>query len=704
MAEMTLAEKARAARKAAEDATAPPKGDGSKPKKSLADRAKEIRAGNDIVDASKETAGEASDVGSMADAAISFGSGIPRGILSLLGIPGSLEAAGKESEYEAAKKLYALPESEKAKFRDMQFYGRPVDMGRFFDKPPVQRPRSGLPTMEEVISGTASMLPESLQPALTYEPKTAYGRIARTAGEFTGGALIPGGLTSSTLKAAAPYSAVGALAGAAEEVEPGYGGILGMGLTVPVAVMQAKKGRATKILEDIKSARPEALALQAAGKQVGVPLSAAETLGSEQVKTLAEQAAKQPSAARILDPMIEARATQIPEAIERGLLEVSTPIEAPLGVSRQASKAAEKAVKEAKGVRSDAVDALYKRAKTQNIEPSSIQKVVDKAESEKVNRSPAVQKEIDDYIKQLFDKDGNPITNLGALDDIYATTRDAQFIPVTTKAEAGKAKASGAVAKINKELKAVTNVNDDLRAARELFEAESETFATKVGDTGVESIAKAGSNPNAVISAISGPKARAGTIKSVADQLNKQDKTVFPKVARYYFEEASSKALKDKPVERAFRFVDSVRGTKLKKQNFDAIISGVARAKGRNEERVVRAANKLMDVLKATEETKALRSSSGVTEPVKAEGGLLSRGLLGITDTISDKMRNMGAKKFYKQFAEAMVSDDSIEALEKLARTNATRDQYAAFLNSLIVSSREPTGGLLAGEQDTWYK
>ena len=169
-------------------------------------------------------------------------------------------------------------------------------------------------------------------------------------------------------------------------------------------------------------------------------------------------------------------------------------------------------------------------------------------------------------------------------------------------------------------------------------------------------------------------------------------------MARYYFEEASSKALKDKPVERAFRFVDSVRGTKLKKQNFDAIISGVARAKGKNEERVVRAANKLMDVLKATEETKALRTPSGATEPVKAEGGLLSRGALGITETISNKIRNMGAKRFYKQFAEAMVADDSIKALEKLARTNATRDQYAAFLNTLIVPARDTTGGLLAGD------
>ena len=128
------------------------------------------------------------------------------------------------------------------------------------------------------------------------------------------------------------------------------------------------------------------------------------------------------------------------------------------------------------------------------------------------------------------------------------------------------------------------------------------------------------------------------------------------------------------------------------------MIAGVAKAKGQDAKSVVTAVNKVMDVLKATGETKALRTPPGVTESVKAEGGLLSRGPLGIIDTISDKMRSMGAKKFYKQFAEAMVSDDSIKALEKLARTNATRDQYAAFLNTMIVPARDTTGGLLAGE------
>jgi len=644
-------------------------------------------------DLPSETTGEADSPSSTLDAVASFFSGVPRGALSILGIPGSLEAAGKESEYAAAQQLYALPESEKAKFRDMQFYGKPVDMGRFFDKPPVQRPRSGLPTMGEVISGAASMLPESLQPALTYEPKTPAGRISRTAGEFTGGALVPGGLTRSALRTAAPYSAVGAVAGAAEEIGPGYGGPVGMALTVPVAVAQARRGKASRMLQAIDEAGPEALALQKAGRQVGVPLTAAETLRDPRISRLADEAARQPQAAERMRPFVEARETQVPEAIERGLLEVGMPTEAPLSVSRQASKAAEKAVSEANGVRSEAVKSLYQRAKTQDIEPSAIQQVVDKAEELKANRSPAVQKEIDDYIKELFDKDGNPITNLGALDDIYATTRDAQFIPVTTKAEAGKAKASGAVAEINKELKAVTNVNDDLRAARELFEAESETLATKVGDTGIESIAKAGSNPTAVVSAISGSKARGSTIRSVADQLNKQDKTVFPKVARYYFEEASSQAIRGEPAKGGFRFEKAVRGSPLKQERFDAIIAGVARAKGKSEERVVKAANKLMDVLEATGKTKGLLEPTGaVSAPGIKFGGIIER--------LISKIERATDANFYNKFVDAIVSDDSITALERLARTDAKMDKYAAFLNTLVVPARDTTGGLLAGEQE----
>ena len=238
-----------------------------------------------------------------------------------------------------------------------------------------------------------------------------------------------------------------------------------------------------------------------------------------------------------------------------------------------------------------------------------------------------------------------------------------------------------------------SKASDDLKAAREIFEAESEKLAAKVGDTGVQSIAKAGSNPNAVVGAISGPKARAGTIKSVADQLNKQDKTVFPKVARYWFEEASSQAIRDEPARGGYRFNKAVRGTPLKKKNFDAVIAGVARAKGKNEERVVKAANKLMDVLEATRGTKGLLEPTGAITPPGAKFG-------EIIGMIKSRFERASDAKFYNQFVDALLSDDSIAAMERLARTNATRDQYAAFLNTIIQPTREVSGGLLAGPQE----
>jgi hypothetical protein len=659
----------------------------------------------------------------MADAAISFGSGIPRGILSLLGIPGSLEAAGKESEYEAAKKLYALPESEKAKFRDMQFYGRPVDMSRFFDKPPVQRPRSGLPTMGEVISGTAGMLPESLQPALTYEPKTAYGRIARTAGEFTGGALIPGGLTSSTLKAAAPYSVVGALAGAAEEVEPGYGGPAGMALTVPVALVQARKGRATKILEDIKSAGPEAIALQAAGREVGVPLSAAETLGSEQVKTLAEQAAKQPSAARILDPMIEARATQVPSA-QAGLLDDIFPATTdPRAVSRQAQEAASAEMAAVKKQRQEVTSPLYEAAGKKIVSEPAIDELIALAREAKKGVSPGgpTSKAIDTFISRIStptkakkpkglksvkteisvsQPSRKPVVEVDRLESARKEFAQKLELDPAKNSKAMLSEAKGVIGgKLNKKLDDILIKVPELRTARQTHQEITENIVNAVGDSGVAAMAKANIKPGKAADIISpaSKENRPKTISAVADSLNKQDETVFPKLARYWLENTVFKAPRDANIGVVFEKAARGEGG-IQAQNFDAMIAGVAKAKGQDPKRVVTAVNKVMDVLKATGETKALRTPSGVTEPVKAEGGLLSRGPLNIIDTISDKIRNMGAKKFYKQFAEAMVADDSINALENLARTNATRDQYAAFLNTLIVPARDTTGGLLAGD------
>lgn len=638
---------------------------------------------------------ETQDVSVTGDVAKSGGSGLFKGIVGTLGVPGSIEQLLKQLAYSASQKSYALPESEKAQLRDLEILGSPV--GAMVDKPPV-KPTQYLPTYSDVITGAASVLPEQLKPALTYKPKTAPGRIAGLAGEFTGGALFPGSLTKSVLKNVLPYTAVGATAGTIEEVAPGYGGPAGMALTVPVALWQARRGKASQMLKAIDTAGSEAKALQAASRRAGVPLTAAETISDPKIASFAEKASKQPVAAETMRPFVEARANNVPAAIERGLLEVDQPIKSPLEVSRKSAEAAQKAIESARGNRTEAVTKLYDVAKTQSVEPSAIQQIVAKAEELKVNRSPAVQKEIDDYVKQLFDKDGNPITNLGALDDIYATTRDASKIVVTDKTKAGAIKASSTISKLNGELRTVTNnASDELAAARNIFENESEKLKSLVGDSGIDAISKSGSNPSAVVSAISSPKARASTIESVANQLNKQDKTVFPKVARYYFEEASSQAIRGEPAKGGFRFAKSVRGSPLKKERFDAIIAGVAKAKGKNVENSVKAANKLMDILEATGQAKGLLTPSGaVAAPGTKFGGIIER--------IISKFERATDAKFYNKFAEAMVSDDSIEALERLARTDATRDQYAAFLNTLIVSTRDTTGGLLAGEQEQCYK
>lgn len=634
---------------------------------------------------------EAQDVSVTGDVAKSGGSGLFKGIVGTLGVPGSIEQLLKQLAYSSSQKAYALPESEKAQVRDLEILGSPV--GAMVDKPPV-KPTQVLPTYSDVISGAASMLPEQLKPALTYKPKTAPGRIAGLAGEFTGGALFPGSLTRSVLKNVLPYTAVGGAAGTVEEVAPGYGGPAGLALTVPVALAQAKRGKASQMLKAIDTAGSEAKALQAASRRAGVPLTAAETISDPKIASFAEEASKQPVAAETMRPFVEARADKVPAAIKRGLLEVDQPIKSPLEVSRKSAEAAQKAIESARGNRTEAVTKLYDVAKTQSVEPSAIQQIVAKAEELKVNRSPAVQKEIDDYVKQLFDKDGNPITNLGALDDIYATTRDASKIVVTDKTKAGAIKASSTISKLNGELRTVTNnASDELAAARNIFETKSEELKSLVGDSGIDSISKSGSNPSAIVSAISGSKARASTIESVANQLNKQDKTVFPKVARYYFEEASSQAIRGEPAKGGFRFAKSVRGSPLKQERFDAIIAGVAKAKGKNVKNSVTAANKLMDILEATGQAKGLLTPSGaVSAPGTKFGGIIER--------IISKFERATDAKFYNKFAEAMVSDDSINALEKLARTDATRDQYAAFLNTLIASTRDTTGGLLAGEQE----
>lgn len=669
------------------------------------------------------------DVSAVGDVPKSVGSGFLKGLVGTLGVPGSIEEILKNLAYSSSQKAYALPESEKAQVRDLEILGSPV--GAMVDKPPV-KPTQYLPTYSDVISGAASMLPESLKPALTYKPKTAPGRIAGIAGEFTGGALFPGSLTKNVLKNVLPYTAVGGAAGTIEEVAPGYGGPAGMALSVPAVYAQARKGRATKILEDIKSARPEALALQAAGKEAGIPLSAAETLGSEQVKTLAEQAAKQPSAARILDPMIEARATQVPAAQAGLLSDIAPATTDPRAVAREAQAAASAEMAAVKEQRAAVTSPLYTAAGKKMVKDESIQSLIADAKAAKKTVSPGgpTAKAIDTFISRLSvptkakkpaglksvkteasvsQPKRKPVVEVNRLESARKEWRDKLKDKLSENELSTSSEARGVIGELNKKLdqilagKAGTGGVEELKLARATHEQITNDVVNVVGDSGVAAMAKANIKPGKAADIISpaSKENRPKTISAVADSLNKQDETVFPKLARYWLENTVFKAPRDANIGVVFE--KAARGEGIQAQNFDAMIAGVAKAKGQDPKRVVTAVNKVMDVLKATGETKALRTPSGVTEPVKAEGGLLSRGALGITETISNKIRNMGAKKFYKQFAEAMVADDSIKALEKLARTNATRDQYAAFLNTLIVPARDTTGGLLAGEQDTWY-
>ena len=664
-------------------------------------------------------AAETQDVSAVADVSKSGGSGFLKGLVGIPGVPGSIEEILKNLAYSSSQKAYALPESEKAQVRDLEILGSPV--GAMVDKPPV-KPTQVLPTYSDVISGAASMLPEQLKPALTYEPKTAPGRIAGIAGEFTGGALFPGSLTKNVLKNVLPYTAVGATAGAIEEVEPGYGGPAGMALTVPVALVQARKGRATKILEDIKSAGPEAIALQAAGREVGVPLSAAETLGSKQVKTLAEQTAKQPSAASILNPMIEARATQVPSA-QAGLLDDISPATTdPRAVSRQAQEAASAEMAAVKKQRKEVTSPLYEAAGKKIVSEPAIDELIALAREAKKGVSPGgpTSKAIDTFISRIStptkakkpkglksvkteisvsQPSRKPVVEVDRLESARKEFAQKLELDPATNSKAMLSEAKGVIGgKLNKKLDDILIKVPELRTARQTHQEITENIVNAVGDSGAAAMAKANIKPGKAADIISpaSKENRPKTISAVADSLNKQDETVFPKLARYWLENTVFKAPRDANIGVVFE--KAARGEGIQAQNFDAMIAGVAKAKGQDPKRVVTAVNKVMDVLKATGETKALRTPSGATESVKAEGGLLSRGALGITETISNKIRNMGAKKFYKQFAEAMVADDSINALEKLARTNATRDQYAAFLNTLIVPARDTTGGLLAGD------
>lgn len=642
------------------------------------------------------------DVSVGLDIAKGLGSGIGRGITGIFGAGGDIQTMSRlarSAEQAGAKKfteeqLARLPAGAASAIRRTA-QEAPVDMTA----------PTALPTSQQVYSSFEKVLPEG---TLTYKPQTAGGRIAQMAGEF-GSA---GALGRAPLRGAVMYGGIGAGAGGISEVSPTAGAVAGIAGGLGAGTLASRRRGVESLLGDVVGEQTPAMLaraeqLQEQGRRIGVPLTAAESMESPSLRTLASSVAASPESAGIISQRLAGRKEAIPQAIEKGILGVEeTPVDLVRGMGIQASEAASEAAKLQRNIRTRKTRELYEAGKAKNLEPKQVQDIIDEAITIRTQVGTEARKDIDKFINRLRQKTGkdtySPVTSIAVLEDEFKNIRQSLKLPKGSEGAINAAPSQ--VSRLNEMLNNAIKTNPDMKAAKLKYQEATPAVVRVVDESGIGAIERT-SDPMRIIDVVTNPQtATKESVAIISKQLNKQNKEVFPKIARHWMDTASEKALTitpqgEAPLSAGVKFVRAVRGSKgsNKEQIMNQVLEGVANAKGVDATKMKKGFNNMLDVLQRTNLIDAFGSPTATrqatAEAIGETAPLLSKALqLEITSPlrmIGTSMQRASIKRSYKQIAEAMVADDAVNAIMRLALLDPKSRKAQNLVANIINPVRE---------------
>ena len=290
-----------------------------------------------------------------ADVAQSAVSGVNKGAIGLLGLPGDIaQGIGNVSDYVAEKVTGERP----------------------------QRAGSGRSIGEILGSQNLRKQYEALTGPL-YEPQTTAGRFAQTVGEFlpaSGGglanaakfAVIPGVASEAAGQATEGTGFEGA-ARAVTAVGAGLGAAAIGGMKAPAALSGSMQG-----VDD--AALTQARDLMNSAAQQGIRLTWDEAIGkvtggATNMGSLRRVVENTPEGAAVLKPMMAERPAQVAAAAGRTFDNIVPPSAQPSTIGPEVGRLAEGRVNEVRGSINAATDPLYRAAETVRLPPQDMARV-----------------------------------------------------------------------------------------------------------------------------------------------------------------------------------------------------------------------------------------------------------------------------------------------------------------------------------------
>lgn len=563
---------------------------------------------------------------------------------------------------------------------------------------------------------------------IEYEPPTLGGRQAQAIGEFT---LPTMGLgLARAFKVGIP---TGLVQQGLEEVGANpVVSTLGTLATGGIASYITDPNRAVKLAAEALKGVPQekidlAKTVEAYAETQGVKLTAPELIQSDILSKLGESVYNSPEGGRIMYEYVKNRPQEMQRVAENLFDNYIAKNPSSLRkVYKDANISAEKAYNEARTERTlKSQQAGYSVADNEFIDESQILNLINNIDNvlkrsgkgtpknklkELQNRFIKKKIKPKDETANILDQYGKPLgmkisetkiipeTNINNLSEILKETRES-----IAKSKAGKANPREAlknseikkIAPALNELDEILKTNVNYLSGTKKYQELTNTIVNPALEAVEPFLIGKGVTPAKIKNQIFGiANVKPDDIRETYTRINKIDKQAFPELARAYFDQIIDQTIyKTTEAGRpsfgaGFDLYKALSGTKNLNKNFNAVLSGVAEARGLNKNEVLRGFDKFNEILKRTATLTNIDNPQKPPDAIVFTKEAAQIGAFMWTVKFASRFSKRVQEKTSKNLAEIFVNKNSVEELEKLAKINIEKGEaLKRVINILAITN-----------------
>lgn len=679
----------------------------------------------------------------------SIPSGVYKGFAGVAGLPGLIER-GVESLV-TPKPVEGEPPREQPitkyfqALRNLRSMASPVTTAA---QPLLEQVYGGYMPSYEQITQTVEQIPGA-EAVTRFEPKTTAGQYAETISEFA----VPAGSVARTPKGIFQAGAIATTAGTTQETLEQLNAPIWAQIPLTLAVGGAtgyltSPSRAAKIANQaLKGVSDEELAVaieleKQIQKQFGgaLKITAPELIDNKVIQRLAVDIYGTEKGGQIMFNYLKDRPQEIKNITKTLLDKIADKPESLNDAFKEIGTTAQSALKTARKERKKtSQDSGYIVSDKEFVDEATVIELLDKiddqikslpdgspAQRKLKNLKRRITKESDEKVEEtieLIDEAGLPftktvertkripVTNVNTLDlALREFRKDVDNFYVQKALKEPVSIDAGTIFVLSNEAK--TGVLDDLdlllrnnpnyNAAKNTFAQLSEEIVDPVKDN-LKGLLKGDVDINKIKGFIFNPDKRsAADIKKTYEILNKADPNAFPKLGRIYIESQANKAfiLKEagESPKLGFDLYKRLVGTKTQEANFNAVLRGIAEAKGINPNELILGWKNFNEVLKRTGRIVNLDSPGTPVNPKFLPRDIAQIGSFMWRVKFAGKLDEALQQRAIKQLANVFTSPNSVEELVRLGKTGVDTSEAVRRTARLITIS-QPAQSLPQEEQ-----